>query len=135
MIYRYGVYKRAIVAYRKQDYRQAYQYIAEAFNIPDLKIIFRDPEAKHKKEHPIFNNQNLGIDQEEAAKQPHEDMQLAEVEYQEKAEYKFLLEVYQFIKKLENYEQQLALAQKNIKKMIAQDSKKSRFKSKTTAYE
>lgn len=77
-IYRFGQYKRAQVSFRKGDYRKAYQLLALSFNIPDLKIIFRDPEAKVKKDHPIFNVENLGIDVKDLEKVRHEDMQLCD---------------------------------------------------------
>ena len=46
MIYRFGIFKRAQVHFRKGNYKTSYQSLAEAFNIWDLKIIFKDPEVK-----------------------------------------------------------------------------------------
>ncbi|CAK56828.1 unnamed protein product (macronuclear) [Paramecium tetraurelia] len=124
-IYRFGIFKRSQVLYRKGDYRKSYQLLALSFNIRDLKLIFRDPEVKMKqpKPHPIFNAQNMGLDEDELKKVPHENLQLMEPEYQNKPEYKFLLEVYLFIKQMESYEDSLYQSQNNLKKMLKQDSR------------
>lgn len=70
-IYRYGIYKRAVVFAKKGDYLKAYKSIAENFNIKEIKIEFQDKDIH--KPHTIFTDEKLDLDEELTSKIPVED--------------------------------------------------------------
>lgn len=61
-IYRYGIYKRAVIWAHNGDYRRAYQAIAENFNLREIKNEFKDKNIN--KSHAIFSEEKLALDEE-----------------------------------------------------------------------
>lgn len=98
-IYRYGVYKRAVVWAKNGDYRRAYKAIAENFNIKELKQEFSG-KLHDDTPHPIFAPDKLDLDEEKTNK-------IASEDFKDEGNKNFLQEIYQFIRKLENYETDL----------------------------